>query len=138
MRLQDFGATHTITTRWEDEDVYGHVNNVKYYSYFDTAVNGFLMSSTGVDIRALPARGLVAETSCRFLRELRFPLEVVAGLAVEKLGRSSVVYEIGLFQGDDSQPAAVGRFVHVYVSAVDQQVTPVPEVIREALGPLVR
>ncbi len=125
-----------IGTRWEDEDVYGHVNNVKYYSYFDTAVNGYLIEATGIDIRRLDAYGIVAETGCRFLRELRFPLPVEAGLAVTKLGRSSVVYEIGLFQGVD-EPAAVGRFVHVYVAGEGRDVTPVPEPIRAVLEPLV-
>ncbi|WP_313410150.1 thioesterase family protein [Aeromicrobium sp.] len=137
MKLQDQPATYTISTRWEDEDVYGHVNNVKYYSYFDTAVNGFLMRETRSDIRRLPAYGIVAETSCRFLRELRFPLDVVAGLSVTKLGSSSVVYEIGLYQGDDPEPAAIGRFVHVYVTGEDRKVTPVPAEIRAVLEPLV-
>ncbi|OUZ11370.1 4-hydroxybenzoyl-CoA thioesterase [Aeromicrobium sp. PE09-221] len=125
-----------IGTRWEDEDVYGHVNNVKYYSYFDTAVNGYLIEATGVDIRQLEAYGIVAETGCRFLRELRFPLPVEAGLAVTKLGRSSVVYEIGLFQGSE-EPAAVGRFVHVYVTGEGREVTPVPGELRAVLEPLV-
>lgn len=128
---------YTITTRWEDEDVYGHVNNVKYYSYFDTAVNGFLMAATGIDIRALPAHGIVAETSCRFLRQLRFPLDVEAALRVTKLGTSSVVYAIDLFQGDDPEPAAAGRFVHVYVTGPDRAVTPIPAEIRSVLEPLV-
>jgi acyl-CoA thioester hydrolase len=134
--LADYPATYTITTRWEDEDVYGHVNNVVYYSFFDTAVNGWLIEATGTDIRRLDAYGIVAETGCVFHRELRFPGEVHAGLRVEKLGTSSVVYEIALFQGDTDQPAAVGRFVHVYVSGADRTVTPVPDVIREVLIPL--
>ncbi len=132
------GATYTISTRWEDEDVYGHVNNVKYYSYFDTAVNGYLIRETGVDIRRLPAYGIVAESSCTFLRELRFPIDIEAGLVVTKLGNSSVVYEISLFQGDDPEPAAVGKFVHVYVTGADRKVTPVPDEIRAVLEPLVR
>jgi acyl-CoA thioester hydrolase len=134
--LADYPARYTISTRWEDEDVYGHVNNVVYYSFFDTAVNGYLIETTGVDIRQLDAYGIVAETSCQFLRELRFPGDVDAGLKVTKLGNSSVVYEIGLFQGDDDEPAAVGRFVHVYVSGADRSVTPIPDVIRTVLEPL--
>lgn len=130
-------GTYTITTRWEDEDVYGHVNNVKYYSYFDTAVNGYLIRETGTDIRRLPAYGIVAETSCRFTRELRFPFDVEARLAVTRLGRSSVVYEITLHQGDEPEPAATGRFVHVYVTGEDRSVTPIPESIRAVLEPLV-
>ena len=138
MKLAEYRATYRISTRWEDEDVYGHVNNVKYYSYFDTAVNGYLMAATGTDIRKLPVYGIVAETSCRFLRELRFPDDVIAGLAVTKLGNSSVVYEIALFQGDDQEPAAVGRFVHVYVSGENRDVTPIPDQIRAVLKPLAR
>ncbi|KHL15726.1 UNVERIFIED_CONTAM: 4-hydroxybenzoyl-CoA thioesterase [Mumia flava] len=127
-----------MTTRWADVDIYGHVNNVTYYSYFDTAVNGYLVDATGTDIRALDAVGLVAETGCRFLRELDFPTDVEVGLAVERLGRSSIVYEIGLFQGDAREPAAVGRFVHVYVTREGRTVTPIPEAIRDAVAPLLR
>jgi acyl-CoA thioester hydrolase len=133
----EFSTFRTITTRWEDEDVYGHVNNVVYYSFFDTAVNGFLIDQTGVDIRKLDAVGLVAETQCEFLRELGFPGDVQAGLAVTKLGTSSIVYRIGLFQGDSDEPAAIGRFVHVYVDAATRTVTPIPEAIRSAVAPLV-
>ncbi len=132
----DYPVIRRITTRWEDEDVYGHVNNVVYYSYFDTAVNGYLIEATGTDTRKLPAYGVVAETSCRFLRELRFPDDVEAGLRVTRLGSSSVVYEIGLFQGESESPAAVGRFVHVYVTGEGRSVTPVPDVIRAVLEPL--
>lgn len=135
-RRGDYPVLRTITTRWEDEDVYGHVNNVVYYSYFDTAVNGYLIEATGTDTRELDAYGVVAETGCRYLRELRFPGDVQAGLAVTKLGRSSVVYEIGLFQGDSDEPAAVGKFVHVYVTGAERTVTPVPDVVRAVLEKL--
>ncbi len=134
----EFPALRTITTRWEDEDVYGHVNNVVYYSYFDTAVNGFLLATTGVDIRRIDAVGLVAETQCEFLRELRYPGDVQVGISVARLGTSSIVYRLGIFQGeDDEEPAAIGRFVHVYVDAVTREVTPIPEVVRTAVSPLV-
>ena len=136
MTLSSYPATYTITTRWEDEDVYGHVNNVVYYSFFDTAVNGYLIEATGTDIRKLDAYGIVAETSCRYHRELRFPGDVHAGLTVTKLGTSSVIYEIALFQGADEEPAAVGRFVHVYVSGADRKATPIPDVVRKVLEPL--
>lgn len=132
----DYPVIRRISTRWEDEDVYGHVNNVVYYSFFDTAVNGFLIDATGTDTRQLDAYGIVAETSCRFLRELRFPGDVEAGLKIEKLGNSSVVYEIGLFQGAADGPAAVGRFVHVYVTGPGRTVTPVPGIIRDVLTQL--
>jgi acyl-CoA thioester hydrolase len=134
----DFPALRTITTRWSDEDVYGHVNNVVYYSYFDTAVNGYLLDVTGTDIRRLDAVGLVAETQCEFLRELGYPADVQVGLSVTRLGTSSIVYRLGIFQGDSDEPAAIGRFVHVYVDAQSREVTPVPDVIRAAVTPLVQ
>lgn len=134
----EFPVLRTITTRWEDEDVYGHVNNVVYYSFFDTAVNGFLIESTGTDIRKLGAVGLVVETQCTFMRSLGFPGDVQAGLAVTKLGGTSIVYRIGLFQGDSDEPAAIGRFVHVYVDATSREVTPIPQSIRDAVAPLVQ
>ena len=133
----DFPALRTITTRWDDEDIYGHVNNVVYYSFFDTAVNGYLLDTTGLDIRGLDAVGLVAETQCTFERELRFPVDVQVGLAVSKLGTSSIVYHLGLFQGDTDEPAAIGRFVHVYVNAATREVTPIPPAIAAAVTPLV-
>jgi acyl-CoA thioester hydrolase len=134
----DFPVHRTIGTRWSDEDVYGHVNNVVFYAYFDTAVNGYLIEASGTDIRRLHAIGLVAETSCRFLRALNFPGDVQAGLAVTRLGSTSVSYEIGLFQGDDPEPAGLGRFVHVYVDETTREPTPVPQVIRMAVAPLLR
>lgn len=136
LHRSEFDVLRTITTRWEDEDAYGHVNNVVYYSYFDTAVNGYLMEATGLDTRKLAAVGLVAETGCVFKRELTFPGDVQAGLAVEKLGTSSVVYRIGLFQGESDEPAAIGKFVHVYVDAVTRKSTPIPEEIRSVLAHL--
>lgn len=131
-----FAMVRTIPTRWMDNDHYGHVNNVAYYSFFDTAVNGWLMEATGHDIREFGAIGIVAETSCRFLKELSFPEDVHAGLMLERLGRSSVVYHVGLFRDDDPEPAAVGRFVHVYVDAGTREVVPVPDAIREAVATL--
>jgi acyl-CoA thioester hydrolase len=135
-RREEFRVLRTITTRWMDNDHYGHVNNVVYYSYFDTAVNGFLIEASGCDVRDLPAIGIVAETSCRFLRELSFPETVHAGLALEKLGQSSVIYRIALFRNDQSEPAALGRFVHVYVDERTRRPVPVPAEIRQALKAL--
>jgi acyl-CoA thioester hydrolase len=132
-RRPEFRVLRTITTRWMDNDHYGHVNNVVYYSYFDTAVNGYLIEASGCDIRELPQIGIVAETSCRFLRELSFPDVVHAGLALEKLGNSSVVYRIGLFRNDDVEPAALGRFVHVYVDRETRRPVPVPGEVRRAV-----
>jgi acyl-CoA thioester hydrolase len=132
----DYRAFRAITTRWMDNDHYGHVNNVVYYSYFDTAVNAWLIEATGTDIRELPQIGIVAETGCRFLGELSFPDVVHAGLRLEKLGTSSVIYRIGLFRNDEPKASAVGRFVHVYVDARTRRPVPVPDAIRAALDAL--
>lgn len=133
----DFTYFMAIPTRWMDNDIYGHVNNVTYYSYFDTAVNHHLITAGGLDIHDGPAFGVVAETSCRFLKQLQFPDVVHAGIRVTRLGRSSVSYEIGLFRGDDDEPAALGTFVHVWVDRVERRPVPVPDEIRAALAPLV-
>jgi acyl-CoA thioester hydrolase len=135
-RRGEFRVLRAITTRWMDNDQYGHVNNVIYYSYFDTAVNGYLIEASGCDVRDLHAIGIVAETSCRFLRELSFPDTVHAGLALEKLGTSSVVYRIGLFRNQEVEPAALGRFVHVYVDSATRRPVPVPPQVRKALETL--
>src|SRR2546427_2682570 len=127
----------TITTRWMDNDIYGHVNNVSYYSYFDTAVNEHLIRAGGLDIRAGPEIGVVAETSCRFHKPLSFPDVVDAGLRVAKLGRSSVTYEIGLFRQGDDEPAATGRFVHVWGDRKSRRPISVPLSVRSALASLV-
>jgi acyl-CoA thioester hydrolase len=136
LRRADFAVLRDLPTRWSDDDTYGHVNNVVHYLMFDTAVNGWLLEASGVDIRKLPAIGLVVETSCRYFAELRFPEVVTAGLGLEKLGRTSVVYRLALFgQGSDA-PAAVGRFVHVYVDRDDRRPTLLPPEIRKALEQL--
>jgi acyl-CoA thioester hydrolase len=133
----DYRYFLAIPTRWMDNDVYGHVNNVTYYSYFDTVVNEHLVRAGGLDFHRAPAIGLVVETSCRFHRPLSFPQTVDAGLRVAKLGTTSVTYDIGLFGAEDETPAATGRFVHVWVERATQKPTPVPERIRAALSPLV-
>lgn len=135
LRRGDFGVLREIPTRWSDDDTYGHVNNVVHYLMFDTAVNGWLIEASGTDIRALPALGLVIETSCRYFAELRFPVTVTAGIALEKLGTTSVIYRLALF-GDGESPAAVGRFVHVYVDRDTRRPVPVPPEIRRALDQL--
>jgi len=132
----DFRRFLAIPTRWLDNDSYGHVNNVVYYSYFDTAVNEHLIRDGGLDIREGPVVGLVVETGCRFHRPLSFPGVVDAGIRVVKLGNSSVKYEIGLFAAGESEPAATGHFVHVWVDRATNRPTAVPEKIRVALAPL--
>ena len=136
-RRADYPHVLAIPTRWMDNDTYGHVNNVTYYSYFDTVVNEHLVRAGGLDIHNAPAVGLVVETSCSFHRPLSFPDTVDAGLRVAKIGNSSVMYEIALFRRDDEAPAATGRFVHVWVDRVTQRPTSVPPRIRAALAPLV-
>ena len=116
-----------------DNDHYGHVNNVAYYSFFDTAVNGFLIEAAGADIRRLTAIGIVAESSCTFLSAISFPDTVHAGLAIEKLGTKSVIYRIALFRGDEQEPCAIGRFVHVYVDRDSRRPVEIPAIIRNAL-----
>ena len=96
----DFVAWRRATTRWADDDAYGHMNNARYYELFDTAVNAHLFEATGVNVRTLPAIGVVAETSCRYFREIGFPEPIDMGLVAERVGTSSVIYRIGLFQGD--------------------------------------
>ena len=131
-----FKELRVIPTRWMDNDHYGHVNNVAYYSFFDTAVNGFLIDATGVDIRDLPAIGVVAESGCRFLSGASFPDTIHAGLGVERVGTTSVVYRIALFRGDEDAACAIGRFVHVYVDRTTRRPAAIPDVIRTALDRL--
>ncbi len=133
---EDLKAWSKIPTRWMDDDIYGHVNNVVYYSYFDTAVNGNLIRATGQDIRSQDAIGIVVESGCTFHRELSFPQVIEAGLLVEKIGKSSVTYRVGLFIEEDSEPAASGHFVHVYVDREKRRPVRVPENIRQALRPI--
>lgn len=136
----DYVHWRTITTRWRDDDAYGHLNNATYYEFFDTAVNAYLFEATGVNVRTLPQIGVVAETSCRYLREIGFPEPVEAGLVVDKVGTSSIIYRIGLFQGPGEEAAAEGRFVHVYVDNTGESraVTQLPDAIRAAVTPLWR
>ncbi|AGW89756.1 MULTISPECIES: acyl-CoA thioesterase [Cupriavidus] len=125
-----------ITTRWMDNDVYGHVNNVVYYSYFDTVVNSYLIRQGVLDIEAGSTIGLVIETQCNYFSSLSFPETVVAGLRVARLGTSSVRYEVGLFSGDNELAAAQGHFIHVYVDRATRRPVPLPAPLREALLPL--
>lgn len=135
----DYTVWRTATTRWRDDDAYGHLNNATYYELFDTAVNAYLYEATGVDVRALPQIGVVAETGCRYFREIGFPQPIEMGLVADKVGTSSIIYRIGLFQGGSGEPdeeaAAEGRFVHVYVDNTDpaRPSTPMPDVIRSAV-----
>jgi len=125
-----------ISTRWMDNDVYGHVNNVQYYSFFDTVVNGYLIAEGVLDPQASAVIGLVVETKCNYFESLTFPDEIQAGLRVGRMGASSVRYEIGLFRGEAAQAAAQGHFVHVYVDRATRRPVALPEALRRALAPL--
>ena len=132
----DYGHWLEIPTRWMDNDVYGHVNNVVYYSYFDTVINAYLIEAGKLDIEAGPVIGLCVESQCRYFRPLAFPDRIDAGLRVGKLGSSSVRYEVGLFRSGDEAPAAAGYFVHVFVDRAARKPTPIPEPMRSALARL--
>jgi acyl-CoA thioester hydrolase len=136
-RRADYPHLQTLSTRWKDNDVYGHVNNVEYYSYFDTVINAYLIARGGLDVVRGGVIGVCAESSCRFLAPLAFPQPVEAGLRVAHLGRSSVRYEIGLFAPGSEEPAAEGWFVHVFVDREDRRPRPLPELLRQALSSLV-
>jgi acyl-CoA thioester hydrolase len=127
----------TITTRWMDNDVYGHVNNVQHYSFFDTVVNGYLIAQGVLDPHASDIIGLVVETKCNYFESVTFPDDVHAGLRVGRMGASSVRYEIGLFRGKATQAAAQGHFIHVYVDRTTRRPAPLPEALKRALTPLV-
>lgn len=126
-----------ITTRWMDNDVYGHVNNVVYYSWFDTAVNAWLIEQGVLDPGAGQTLGLVVETQCNYFAPLAFPQTIEAGIRVARLGRSSVRYEVGLFARGASQAAAQGHFVHVYVDRLSRRPVALPDSLRTVLETLV-
>ncbi len=128
----------SIATRWMDNDVYGHLNNVVHYSLFDTAVNRMLIEAGALDIHAGAVIGLVVHTQCHYFESLAFPQTVHAGIRVEQLGRSSVRYGIGLFGGDATATAAIGQFTHVYVDRATRRPVPLPDALRGMLEPLVR
>jgi acyl-CoA thioester hydrolase len=125
-----------IQTRWMDNDVYGHVNNVVYYAYFDTVINAWLVAEGGLDVARGPVIGLCVESHCRYARPVAFPDALEAGLRVEHLGRSSVRYVIGIFVAGQAEPAAEGWFVHVFVDRATRASTPIPDSIRAALARL--
>ncbi|QOF75562.1 acyl-CoA thioesterase (plasmid) [Aminobacter sp. SR38] len=129
-----YKAFRTITTRWMDNDIYGHMNNVVHYSLFDTAVNGWLIGEGVLDIHGGDQIGLVVETGCRYFSELAFPDTVTAGIRVAKLGTSSARYEVGLFRKEEEAAAAEGFFVHVYVDRETRRPKPLNDRLRTALS----
>jgi acyl-CoA thioester hydrolase len=129
----DYRHFRQITTRWYDNDVYRHINNTVYYSFFDTVIGGYLVSEGGLDPDRSEVVGLAVETHCEFHRAISFPEVVEAGLRVGKLGNSSVRYEIGIFTHGDPACAAHGHFVHVFVQRPENRPVPIPAQIRSAL-----
>lgn len=132
----DYPHFRAIATRWMDNDLYGHVNNVVYYSYFDTVINAYLIEAGGLDIHRAEVIGVAVETMCRFHVSLAFPETVEAGLRVGRIGKSSVRYEIGLFKAGEALAAAEGHFVHVFVRREDQRPAGIPDSIRLSLQKL--
>jgi acyl-CoA thioester hydrolase len=134
----DFPVHWPVLTRWTDNDMFGHLNNAVYYELFDTAINGWINTNSGVDPLTIPALGIVAESGCRYFSELRFPEPLAVGLAVARLGRTSVTYRLGVFQTANEQGsdnvAAVGHWVHVYVDRASRRPVPIPERIRSLLS----
>jgi acyl-CoA thioester hydrolase len=130
----DFRLFRPIATRWMDNDVYGHVNNVVYYSYFDTAVNGYLIDAGLLDLKAGTLVGYVVETGCTFFEPIAFPEPVEAGIAVTAIGRSSVRYRLGIFKAAPGRAAAQGHFVHCYVDRATQRPLDLPERMRRVLA----
>ncbi|BBZ50022.1 hypothetical protein MHEI_17390 [Mycobacterium heidelbergense] len=138
---KDFPVLWPVGTRWADNDMFGHLNNAVYYQLFDTAINAWINTSTGLDPLTTPSPGIVAESGCRYFSELRFPEALVVGLAVTRLGNSSVTYRLGVFQcgeGDEEHPArpitALGHWVHVYVDRTSRKPVPIPAAIRSLLS----
>lgn len=132
----DFRYFIDLGTRWSDNDIYGHVNNVMYYSYFDTTANRYLIDEGGLDIHAGNIIGLVVDSGCSYFAPVAFPDQLEGGLAISKLGNSSVRYEIGIFKKGEHTAVAQGHFVHVFVDRAQRQSTPIPEQMREALARL--
>ncbi len=135
-RRDHYRVFRDITTRWMDNDVYGHVNNVVYYSWFDTAVNAHLIEQGALDIEHGAVIGLVVDTQCHYFAPLAFPQTVQAGVRVAQLGRSSVRYEVGLFAPGEPLSAACGHFVHVYVDRTTRRPVPLPEALKNTLEKL--
>ncbi len=132
----DFPVLWSVGTRWADNDMFGHLNNAVYYQLFDTAINAWINTSAGIDPLSTPALGIVAESGCRYFSELHFPEGLTVGLAVTRLGRSSVTYRLGVFRsaGGPQPITALGHWVHVYVDRASRKPVPIPDAIRSLLS----
>ena len=136
-RRADYRHFLEIPTRWGDNDAYAHINNVVYYSYFDTVVSRYLLASGAIDLTSSEVIGVVVVTGCRYLAPISFPDLVTAGLRVTRIGNTSIRYEIGIFRNGEEQASAEGHFIHVYVDRATQtRPTPLPQALREAVAPL--
>jgi acyl-CoA thioester hydrolase len=138
---RDFPVLWPVLTRWADNDMFGHLNNAVYYQLFDTAINGWINTNVAVDPVTMSAQGIVDESGCRYFSELHFPERLVVGLAVTRLGRSSVTYRLGIFRAaeelaarEEQKIAALGHWVHVYIDRTGRRPVPIPEAIRELLS----
>ena len=136
---RDFPVLWPVLTRWADNDMFGHLNNAVYYQLFDTAINGWINTNVDVDPVTMAAQGIVAESGCRYFSELHFPQRLVVGLAVTRLGRSSVTYRLGIFRvaaenEEDQKIAALGHWVHVYIDRTNRRPVPIPDAIRSLLS----
>lgn len=129
----DFPVVYPLSTRWNDNDHYGHINNATYFEYLDTAVNGWLMQATGTDIRDLPEIGIVASTGCDYYAEIGFPDALEIGLATSRVGTSSIRYRLGVFRTGHPALRALAHFVHVYVDAHTRRPVPIPAVVKAAV-----
>lgn len=130
---QHYAFFLAIQTRWADNDMFGHVNNVTYYSYFDTAANALLIQHTGFDPKQSPIIGLVVNSNCQFNQELSYPEIIEVGVAIQKIGQSSLSYDLAIFKQDQIQAAAQGSFVHVFVDRETRKSTSIPTEMRDAL-----
>jgi len=138
---RDFPVLWPVLTRWADNDMFGHLNNAVYYELFDTAINGWINTNVAVDPVTMAAQGIVAESGCRYFSELHFPERLVVGLAVTRLGRSSVTYRLGIFRAaeelaarEEQKIAALGHWVHVYIDRTSRRPVPIPDAIRSLLS----
>ncbi|WP_028241739.1 acyl-CoA thioesterase [Stutzerimonas azotifigens] len=135
-RRADYRHFQPITTRWHDNDIYGHVNNVTYYGFFDSAVNAYLIREGGLDIHDGEVVGFVVSSSCDYFASIAFPEPIEVGLRVDRLGNSSVQYELAIFRQGEEEACAAGRFVHVFVERASNRPTPIPARLRAALEAL--
>ena len=130
----DFPVLWPVGTRWTDNDMFGHLNNAVYYQLFDTAINAWINTTTGLTRITTPSLGIVAESGCRYFSELHFPESLVVGIAVTRLGRSSVTYRLGVLRADHRSITALGHWVHVYVDRTNRKPVPIPDAIRSLLS----